>query len=195
MNLEHFNIAAVVVAALSTFVIGGLWYSPLLFGRAWMRENMPDAELRRQRAAYRQGVLRAAAVALLIVAVIGLFAFFAFHQRNLAQAEAARADQNLQQANLNADATRQALTEAEAQRQAAINQQMIAEAQRTRAENQQEINYQQLYAAQMNLAGQAWEQANVERMNELLDFHLPQTSRSCGLSPRPLRLCASAFSK
>jgi len=39
MNLEHFNIAAVVVAALSTFVIGGLWYSPLLFGRAWMREN------------------------------------------------------------------------------------------------------------------------------------------------------------
>ena len=39
MNLEHFNVAAVLVAALATFVIGGLWYSPLLFGRAWMREN------------------------------------------------------------------------------------------------------------------------------------------------------------
>ena len=30
---------AVVAAALSTFVLGGLWYSPLLFGKAWMRAN------------------------------------------------------------------------------------------------------------------------------------------------------------
>lgn len=34
-----FNIWAVLVAALSTFLIGGLWYSPVLFGKAWMREN------------------------------------------------------------------------------------------------------------------------------------------------------------
>lgn len=34
-----FNIWAVLVAALSTFLIGGLWYSPALFGKAWMREN------------------------------------------------------------------------------------------------------------------------------------------------------------
>jgi len=48
MNLEHFNIAAVFVAALATFVIGGLWYSPLLFGRAWMRENkFTDADVAR----------------------------------------------------------------------------------------------------------------------------------------------------
>lgn len=33
------NIWAVLVAALSTFLIGGVWYSPLLFGKAWMREN------------------------------------------------------------------------------------------------------------------------------------------------------------
>lgn len=26
------------VAALSTFLLGGLWYSPVLFARAWMRE-------------------------------------------------------------------------------------------------------------------------------------------------------------
>lgn len=30
------NYLAVVAAALSTFVIGGLWYSPLLFQRSWM---------------------------------------------------------------------------------------------------------------------------------------------------------------
>ena len=34
-----FNLCAVLVAALSTFLIGGLWYSPALFGKAWMREN------------------------------------------------------------------------------------------------------------------------------------------------------------
>lgn len=33
------NIWAVLVAALSTFLIGGLWYSPAVFGKAWMREN------------------------------------------------------------------------------------------------------------------------------------------------------------
>lgn len=37
--MEHLNIWAVLVAALSTFLIGGLWYSPALFGKAWMREN------------------------------------------------------------------------------------------------------------------------------------------------------------
>ena len=34
-----FNVWAVLVAALSTLLIGGLWYSPALFGKAWMREN------------------------------------------------------------------------------------------------------------------------------------------------------------
>ncbi|SHH56940.1 Protein of unknown function [Chryseolinea serpens] len=33
------NYLAVIVAALSTFLVGGLWYSPALFGKAWMREN------------------------------------------------------------------------------------------------------------------------------------------------------------
>ena len=34
----HFNFAAIFVAALMSFAIGGLWYSPLLFARAWMKE-------------------------------------------------------------------------------------------------------------------------------------------------------------
>lgn len=33
------NYLAVVAAALSTFVIGGVWYSPLLFQRSWMTAN------------------------------------------------------------------------------------------------------------------------------------------------------------
>ena len=33
-----FNYLAILVATVSTFLLGGLWYSPVLFGRAWMRE-------------------------------------------------------------------------------------------------------------------------------------------------------------
>jgi Protein of unknown function (DUF1761) len=31
------NLLAVAVAALSSFLLGGLWYSPVLFGPAWQR--------------------------------------------------------------------------------------------------------------------------------------------------------------
>jgi hypothetical protein len=36
---SNINYFAVLGAALSTFILGGLWYSPLLFGKAWMRAN------------------------------------------------------------------------------------------------------------------------------------------------------------
>ena len=38
---------AVLAAALLSFAIGGLWYSPILFARAWMREaGLDEARLR-----------------------------------------------------------------------------------------------------------------------------------------------------
>jgi len=37
--MPHINWLAVLAAAVSTFLIGGLWYSPALFGRAWMTVN------------------------------------------------------------------------------------------------------------------------------------------------------------
>ena len=39
MDISTLNWLAVIVAALSNFLIGGLWYSPLLFGKIWMKEN------------------------------------------------------------------------------------------------------------------------------------------------------------
>jgi hypothetical protein len=33
------NIWAVLLAAVSSFLLGGLWYSPALFGRVWNAEN------------------------------------------------------------------------------------------------------------------------------------------------------------
>jgi hypothetical protein len=38
MYFHHINLLAVLVAAISTMVVGFLWYSPLLFAKAWMRE-------------------------------------------------------------------------------------------------------------------------------------------------------------
>jgi len=37
------------VAAVASFVIGGGWYSPLLFGRIWMRETGLQDEAPRKR--------------------------------------------------------------------------------------------------------------------------------------------------
>ena len=35
--MENLNVWAVLVAALSCFLLGGVWYSPLLFGKAWTK--------------------------------------------------------------------------------------------------------------------------------------------------------------
>jgi len=37
--VPHINWLAVIAAAVSTFLIGGLWYSKMVFGRAWMSTN------------------------------------------------------------------------------------------------------------------------------------------------------------
>lgn len=38
------NYLAILAATVSTFLLGGLWYSPVLFGRAWMKEIGVDPE-------------------------------------------------------------------------------------------------------------------------------------------------------
>ncbi|WP_246228331.1 DUF1761 domain-containing protein [Paraflavitalea devenefica] len=37
--MSSINWLAVLVAGISAFVLGGVWYSPALFGKAWMKEN------------------------------------------------------------------------------------------------------------------------------------------------------------
>ena len=39
MDTSFLNWWAILAAALSTFLIGGLWYSPAVLGKMWMREN------------------------------------------------------------------------------------------------------------------------------------------------------------
>jgi hypothetical protein len=57
MNPSDINYFAVAVAALSSFAIGGLWYSPALFGKEWMRENgLTDEKIRNSNMAVIFGV-------------------------------------------------------------------------------------------------------------------------------------------
>lgn len=56
-----------------------------VFDLGWVRLHMPDAEVRRQKAAFRRGLLRTAAVSSAIMAVIG---GLAFSERRTAQREA-----------------------------------------------------------------------------------------------------------
>src|SRR5262249_14862318 len=96
-----------------------------VFDREWLTANMPDAELRRQRAAYRRGLLRATAVAALILIFLSSLLIYAIRQRN-------------------------------------------------RAEEQERAKRRLLYAAHMNMAHQAWESADLGRVEELLEAYRPR---------------------
>jgi uncharacterized protein DUF1761 len=39
MDMSTVNWLAILVAGISSFVVGGIWYSPGLFGKAWMKDN------------------------------------------------------------------------------------------------------------------------------------------------------------
>ncbi|MDA1093576.1 MAG: DUF1761 domain-containing protein [Acidobacteria bacterium] len=48
MTTTGINLWAVLAAALANFLIGGMWYSPALFGKIWMRANgFGEEDLRR----------------------------------------------------------------------------------------------------------------------------------------------------
>lgn len=160
-----------------------------VFDRDWAEANMPDGELRRQRAAYRRGILRATGVAAIILTIVSGLAVYAFQSRQQALLQQQLAEAQRQRADLSAAQAQAALTaeadqrsraeaqqllaeqrqiEAQEQRQQAIAQQTLAETQRARAERQE-------YAAQMNLAQQDWDNANMGRMTDLLQAHFPHS--------------------
>ena len=69
----HIHPLAVVVAALSAFLVGGIWYSPLAFARPWMAANGFTEESLRERG----GTARIFGVAFVLVLVASVnLAFF-----------------------------------------------------------------------------------------------------------------------
>ena len=75
------NFLAALVAAISTFLVGGLWYSPLLFARPWMEANgLSDEDLKRG----GLGRIFGGSFALALVAAVNLAFFLADGKRDLA---------------------------------------------------------------------------------------------------------------
>ncbi len=70
-----------------------------VFDSAWIVAHMPDAELRRQRTAYRRGMVRAIAVASIIVAMMGGLAAYALGKAREASKARDEARTNLTSAN------------------------------------------------------------------------------------------------
>jgi WD40 repeat protein len=97
-----------------------------VFNKTWVTSSLPDFEVRRQREAYRRGVLRTATVSTIILLVVVGLALMALWQRN-------------------------------------------------RAVEQASVNHRLLYMAQMKLAYQEWENANISRVKELLEATRPLT--------------------
>lgn len=76
-----------------------------VFDRAWVQSNMPDAELRRQKIAYRRGMARATLIASVFLVVMAISVWFARSQakilsRNLYVADIGIAEQDLAQNNI-----------------------------------------------------------------------------------------------
>ncbi|HYW74101.1 MAG TPA: protein kinase, partial [Pyrinomonadaceae bacterium] len=97
----------------------------------------------------------------------------AAEQRDVAQQarNAEREQRDAVEQARNAEQEQRLLAEANLKR--AEEQRDLAEEQRTRAERQELSNRRLLYAAHMNLAQQAWENADAGRVEELLESHRP----------------------
>ncbi|MGO8672736.1 MAG: AAA-like domain-containing protein [Capsulimonadaceae bacterium] len=103
-----------------------------VFDKAWVLAHLPDAELRRQREAYRRGVLRTAAVAGIIVLAMAFLTFEAIREQHRARASESAARKAEIQAERETVVARNA-------RESALLQKAVAETQRKRAQHQTTI--------------------------------------------------------
>ena len=71
-----------------------------VFNDDWVKANLPGAEVRRQRAAFRRGVIRTTAVAAVILSVVAVLAITALRQRNRALKQTAITNQTLYAARM-----------------------------------------------------------------------------------------------
>lgn len=72
MDTTTINWLAILVAGISAFVLGGVWYSPALFGNAWMRANkMTEEDVKKGNAARIYGW--SFVLSLIMAANLGMF--------------------------------------------------------------------------------------------------------------------------
>jgi hypothetical protein len=70
-----FNYLAILVATISTFLLGGLWYSPALFSKAWIKEMGITAETHKTDNKSGLGRIMGTAFVLELVMAFNLAAF------------------------------------------------------------------------------------------------------------------------
>ena len=69
MDLSTINWLAVAVCALASFVVGSLWYSPILFGRRWQKElGFTDEYLKEG----NMGLIFGSSFVMMFIMIIGL---------------------------------------------------------------------------------------------------------------------------
>jgi hypothetical protein len=73
--VAQLKLSGVVKAAGERLIVRNRIYAHV-FNRAWVRNHLPGAELQRQRAAFRRGVVRTATVSSAVLIVIWTLAFF-----------------------------------------------------------------------------------------------------------------------
>src|SRR5579871_4286413 len=103
-----------------------------MFDRTWVRAHMPDAELRRQRAAYQRGLVRATSVGALGVLVLGVLAFAAVSNAHMAEERRKALENALIEHNL----ARQEKARADAATQAVEIERNHAKAEKERADRE-----------------------------------------------------------
>lgn len=74
MDPSKLNYLAILSAAFTCFLLGGAWYSPLLFGSAWLREcGLTDTQVRQR----KMGMVFGVSFVLALVMAFNLAAFLA----------------------------------------------------------------------------------------------------------------------
>ena len=138
-----------------------------VFDRDWITANMPDAELRRQRVAYRRGLVRAASVGAVILMVMAGLAFSAYRQKRIADQNREFAEQERVRADQNAKRLASTLGERETALGEAKTQREIAEKQRERAEEQRQEAYKQKQIAEAATARALAAQQAAEKQRQI----------------------------
>ncbi len=81
--VSELKLAGIVQAVAGQLKVRNRIYAQV-FDRAWISENMPGAELRRQRVAYRRGLFRAGVLASAVVGVMGCLTLWAIQSEQRA---------------------------------------------------------------------------------------------------------------
>ena len=142
-----------------------------VFDRRWIKANLPGEEMRRQQAAYRRGLLRAALIAIIILTAVCALAFQAVRLRAEAVTERDTAQQARRKAGISEAKAKTAATDAVTERNKAQRseaKEKVAEARARRAASdavvarnqaQSAATLAQLSAANERLAKQQAERA------------------------------------